>query len=313
MKIVIALGGNALGNSPSEQKERVKKTAKTIIDLYEMGHQIVIGHGNGPQVGTIYLAFEEGSKHNDKLPEMPLVEAVAMSQGYIGYHIQQALSNELKERNQQTQVVTVLTQVEVAKDDQAFVNPTKPIGSFYTLQQVEAMDAWDRYIEDAGRGYRKVVASPKPLNIVELPAIKRLIDANCIVITVGGGGIPVVAEEDRYYGVEAVIDKDFSCAKLASDINADLLLILTAVDYVDLYHNTRDQKQLDHIEFSEIDTYIKEGHFAKGSMLPKIEACKYFLKQNPSAKAIITSLEKAPLALSQQVGTIIEYKTNENP
>ena len=289
MKIVIALGGNALGNSPSEQKERVKKTAKTIIDLYEMGHQIVIGHGNGPQVGTIYLAFEEG------------------------YHIQQALSNELKERNQQTQVVTVLTQVEVAKDDQAFVNPTKPIGSFYTLQQVEAMDAWDRYIEDAGRGYRKVVASPKPLNIVELPAIKRLIDANCIVITVGGGGIPVVAEEDRYYGVEAVIDKDFSCAKLASDINADLLLILTAVDYVDLYHNTRDQKQLDHIEFSEIDTYIKEGHFAKGSMLPKIEACKYFLKQNPSAKAIITSLEKAPLALSQQVGTIIEYKTNENP
>lgn len=307
MKIVIALGGNALGSDPVEQLEKVKTTAKTIIDLFEMGHQIVVGHGNGPQVGSIYLAFDESSKINEKIPSMPLVESVAMSQGYIGYHIQQAIKNELMKRQLKGEVVSLLTQVLVDSNDPAFINPSKPIGPFYTIEQVEAMNTWERFIEDAGRGYRKVVASPQPKEIVELQWIKEWFKPENIVITVGGGGIPVIIKDHQYHGVEAVIDKDASCAKLARDLDADILLILTEVESVYLNYNSRNEQKISKIAYNEIDELVAEGHFAQGSMLPKIKACQNFLQDNFDKKAIITSLEKAPLALTGRVGTMIEH------
>ena len=308
-RIVIALGGNALGNNPEEQLELVKNTAKAIVDLIKEGHEIMIGHGNGPQVGMINLAMEYASQEGANTPTMPFPECGAMSQGYIGYHLQQAIGNELKRENIDKCCVTVITQVVVDEHDPAFKNPTKPIGSFYTKEDAEKIEKEKGYtfVEDSGRGYRRVVASPKPVEIVESNVIEKIVTTGNIVITVGGGGIPVIKTNNgELKGVPAVIDKDSSSAKLAQDLAADMLIILTAVEKVAINFNKPDQKDLSSMTLKECEKYISEGHFAKGSMLPKVEACKKFVEESPkNAVAIITSLEKAAEAIRGETGTTI--------
>ena len=308
-RIVVALGGNALGNTPKEQLEIVKETVKNIADLVEAGHEVIISHGNGPQVGMIFkaLAAVDPTTSED---DMPFAECGAMSQGYIGYHLQQALEAEFKSRNMRRKVVTVVSQVEVDKDDPAFQNPTKPIGSFYTEEEAKklAKESGDIYKEDAGRGWRKVVASPKPKKICELLTIKKLVEEHAIVITCGGGGIPVIATDNGYQGVDAVIDKDRTSALLASVLDADVLLILTAVDKVKINFNKENEQSLTNIDVSEAKKYIEDGEFAAGSMLPKVEACLYFLNRTHNKKAIITSLENAKEAIKGNNGTTITKK-----
>lgn len=306
-KIVIALGGNALGNDPIEQLKKVKIATDIISDLIKEGNDVVIGHGNGPQVGMIKLAMDYSSNSDEKTPIMPLVECGAMSQGYIGYHLQQAFNASFSEKNIEKTAVSVITQVEVSKEDKAFENPTKPVGMFYTKEKAQELqrEKGFKFIEDAGRGYRKVVPSPKPLKIVELDAIKKMIDQGLIVITVGGGGIPVVKENKKLVGIDAVIDKDKSSSKLALDLDADVLLILTAVDKVYINFNKENQKALDTLTTKDAKKYMQEGQFAKGSMLPKIEACIHFVEKSKNAYAIITSLEKAMDALKGLTGTKI--------
>lgn len=308
-KIVIALGGNALGNTPEEQLQLVKNTAKSIVDLAKQGHQIMIGHGNGPQVGMINLAMEFAANNGANTPSMPFPECGAMSQGYIGYHLQQAIGDELKKAGIDKQVVSIVTQVVVDEHDKAFTNLSKPIGAFYSKEDAEKIQKEKGYtfVEDAGRGYRRVVASPIPQKIVEAKVIEQLAANGTLVITVGGGGIPVVETAGGLKGVPAVIDKDRSSAKLATDIKADKLVILTAVEKVFVNFNKPDQKALDTLTLQEAQKYIEEGQFAKGSMLPKVEACMEFIKNAPDgAEAIITSLEKAKDALDGATGTIIK-------
>ena len=308
-RIVIALGGNALGNNPEEQLELVKNTANAIVDLIKEGHEIMIGHGNGPQVGMINLAMEYASQEGANTPTMPFPECGAMSQGYIGYHLQQAIGNELKREGIDKCCVTVVTQVVVDEHDPAFKNPTKPIGSFYTKEDAEKIEKEKGYtfVEDAGRGYRRVVASPKPVEIVESNVIEKIVATGNVVITVGGGGIPVIKNNNgELKGVPAVIDKDSSSAKLAQDLAADMLIILTAVEKVSINFNKPNQKDLSSMTLEECDKYISEGHFAKGSMLPKVEACKKFVEESSkNAVAIITSLEKAAEAIRGETGTTI--------
>lgn len=308
-RIVIALGGNALGNNPEEQLELVKNTAKAIVDLIKEGHEIMIGHGNGPQVGMINLAMEYASQEGANTPTMPFPECGAMSQGYIGYHLQQAIGNELKREGINKCCVTVVTQVVVDEHDPAFKNPTKPIGSFYTKEDAEKIEKEKGYtfVEDSGRGYRRVVASPKPVEIVESNVIEKIVATGNIVITVGGGGIPVIKSNNgELKGVPAVIDKDSSSAKLAQDLAADMLIILTAVEKVAINFNKPNQEELSSMTLEECDKYISEGHFAKGSMLPKVEACKKFVEESSkNAVAIITSLEKAAEAIRGETGTTI--------
>ena len=306
-RIVVALGGNALGNTPFEQLEKVKIAADIISDLVKEGNDVIIGHGNGPQVGMINLAMDYSANGKEKTPLMPLVECGAMSQGYIGYHLQQALGQAFKEKGINKTAVSVITQVEVAEDDKAFENPTKPVGMFYTKEKAEELERENgfTFVEDSGRGYRKVVPSPKPLHIVEIDAINKMVEAGLTVITVGGGGIPVVNKNGRLVGVDAVIDKDKSSAELASELNADFLLILTAVDKVCINFNKPDQKELDKITVEEANKYIAEGQFAKGSMLPKVEACLDFVKGGDDRCAIITLLEKASDAVKGLTGTKI--------
>ena len=306
-RIVVALGGNALGNTPFEQLEKVKIAADIISDLVKEGNDVIIGHRNGPQVGMINLAMDYSANGKEKTPLMPLVECGAMSQGYIGYHLQQALGQAFKEKGINKTAVSVITQVEVAEDDKAFENPTKPVGMFYTKEKAEELERENgfTFVEDSGRGYRKVVPSPKPLHIVEIDAINKMVEAGLTVITVGGGGIPVVNKNGRLVGVDAVIDKDKSSAELASELNADFLLILTAVDKVCINFNKPDQKELDEITVEEANKYIAEGQFAKGSMLPKVEACLDFVKGGDDRCAIITLLEKASDAVKGLTGTKI--------
>ena len=306
-RLVIALGGNALGNTPREQLELVKKTASTIVDLVEEGYDVVVGHGNGPQVGMVNLAFENSHNNGGSTPEMPFPECGAMTQGYIGYHLQQSIGKELKQRRINKAVATIITQVEVDKADKAFENPTKPIGSFYSKQDADRIAAETGYtfVEDAGRGYRRVVPSPKPVSIVELKTVETLLNEGTIVITVGGGGIPVIKNTAYFEGVAAVIDKDRASAKLALDLKADMLVILTAVDKVSLNFNKPDQIDLDEMSLEEAEKYIQEGQFAKGSMLPKVESCIEYVSHTPDGKALITSLEKAKEALQGKTGTII--------
>lgn len=307
-KIVIALGGNALGNSPEEQKIAVKKTAKSLVSLVESGNKIIVGHGNGPQVGMINLAMEKGHKVDASIPKMPFPECGAMSQGYIGYHLQNAIRHEFKQINRDVPVVTVITQVLVDKNDRAFENPTKPIGAFYTKEEAEKISKESNYEfkEDAGRGYRRVVASPKPIDIVEKESLKDLYDARNVIIACGGGGIPVVEENGEYVGVAAVIDKDFSCAKMAELMDADVLVILTAVEKVAINFGKENEKWLSEMTIDECQKYIEEGHFAPGSMLPKVEAAMSFVKSKPERKALITSLESADEALAGKTGTWIK-------
>jgi len=308
-KVVIALGGNALqeAGTPATaeaQLEVVKKTAKYIADISEKGYEIAIAHGNGPQVGRIVLASETASHVT---PAMPFDVCGAMSQGYIGYHIQQALRHELIKRGKDIPVVTLVTQVVVDKNDPAFQNPTKPIGPFYTEEEAKKIAAEKGYVmkEDAGRGWRRVVASPMPLKIVEIDSVKRLWDST-IVITVGGGGIPVIEKEDgSLEGVAAVIDKDLAAERLAEEVDADILMILTEVDKVSINFRKPDQKDLDSMTVAEAEKYIEEGHFAPGSMLPKVLASVKFAKSKPGKKAIITSLYKAVDALEGREGTAI--------
>lgn len=306
-KIVVALGGNALGDSPEEQLELVKETSKAIVKLIKDGYDVIVGHGNGPQVGMINLAFDSAHNADIGVPYMPFPECGAMSQGYIGFHLQQGLKNALVEENIDKNVVSVVTQVVVDEKEEAFVNPTKPIGQFYSKEEAEELEAktGDKYVEDSGRGYRRVVASPTPIEIVELDVVENLSDNGCVVITVGGGGIPVVKKDGHLEGVAAVIDKDKSCSKLASDLKAGTLLILTAVEKVAINFNKPNQEDLSKISVSEVHKYIEEEQFAKGSMLPKIEACLEFLKNNPEGRAIITSLDKSLEALKGNTGTII--------
>ena len=306
-RLVIALGGNALGNTPKEQLELVKKTASTIVDLVEEGYDVVVGHGNGPQVGMVNLAFENSHNSNGGTPEMPFPECGAMTQGYIGYHLQQSIGRELKLRGISKPVATIVTQVEVDKTDKAFENPTKPIGSFYSREDAERImkETGYTFVEDSGRGYRRVVPSPKPVSILEIETVEKLVSEGCIVITVGGGGIPVVRNEDYFEGVAAVIDKDRASARLALDLKADMLVILTAVDKVSINFNKPDQKELDEMSLEEARKYIEEGHFAKGSMLPKVESCIEYVQATGNGKALITSLEKAKEALQGKTGTII--------
>ena len=307
-RLVIALGGNALGNSPEEQLELVKNTAKTIVDLVEEGYHVIVGHGNGPQVGMINLAMDFAANNGANTPYMPFAECGAMSQGYIGYHLQQSIKNELISRKINKNVATVVTQVVVDENDQAFKNLTKPVGMFYTKEEADriAAEKGFTFVEDAGRGYRRVVASPQPQKITELETVKQLVDNGTVVITVGGGGIPVVEEADgTLRGVAAVIDKDKSSAKLAKDLGAEMLVILTAVDRVCINFNKPNQEELADINLEAAAKYISEGHFAKGSMLPKVEACVDYVKSSKNGVALITSLEKAKAALHGETGTII--------
>ena len=291
MRMVIALGGNALGNTPDEQLKLVKETAKQIVKIIKRGNEVVIVHGNGPQVGTIFNAFANVDPTTTD-DDMPFAECGAMSQGYIGYHLQQAISDEMKRKHINKKCVTIVTQVLVDKKDKAFKNPTKPVGVFYTKEEADkiAKEKGYTFVEDAGRGYRRVVPSPKPVTILEEKVVNTLVNNGSVVITCGGGGIPVVEHIDGYKGVDAVIDKDFAACKLASLIKADVLMILTAVSKVCIGFNTDHQKELSQMTVSEAKKYIKAGEFAKGSMLPKVEACVKFIEENPKKYALIADL-----------------------
>lgn len=308
-KIVVALGGNALQASgkpatAEAQLEVVKDTTRYIADLIGEGYKVVIAHGNGPQVGRIVLQNEAA---NDITPAMPFDVCGAMSQGMIGYHIQQALKNELQKRGNKKAVSTIVTQVVVDKEDSAFKNPTKPIGPFYTEEEANLLKKEKGYdiVEDAGRGFRRVVASPIPKRIVEIDTVETLVDSGAVVITVGGGGIPVIEENGELKGVAAVIDKDLASEKLAEDLDADTLLILTAVDKISLNFRKPNQVDLDDITVAEAKKYIEEGHFASGSMLPKVEAAIKFAEYKKGRVAIIASLDNCLEAVKGKQGTRI--------
>ena len=302
-KYVVSLGGNALGNNPEEQKQALIKVADAISDLVKDGHEVAIVHGNGPQVGMINLAFETSKE----TPNMPFPECGAMSEGYIGYHIQNALYNCLKEKGINKTVSTVITQVLVDPQDPLFQNPSKPIGSFYSKEEAALIGKEKGYImkEDAGRGYRRVVPSPLPIDIIEKETIKTLLDNGQVVICAGGGGIPVIQKENRLEGVAAVIDKDYASAKLAELINADYLVILTAVDYVSINYKKEDEMILTNVNQEMMERYLEQGHFAKGSMYPKVQAVINFLKSS-NGTAVIASLKNAKEAFKLKAGTIIK-------
>ena len=305
-KVVIALGGNALGKDVEEQKEAVAKTAKVIVDLAQQGLDIIVTHGNGPQVGMIQNAMDNLVVMHENYKQVPLPTSVAMSQGYIGIDLQNAIKYELYSRNIEGKVSTILSQVEVDKNDPAFENPTKPIGRFLSKEEAEENEANGvRCMEDAGRGYRVVVASPMPQRIRELETIKTLVNAGHIVITCGGGGIPVISENGKLVGVNAVIDKDNASSLLAAQLGADYLVILTAVEKVAINFGKPEEKWLNELDTEEARKYMKEGHFAPGSMLPKVEAAVEFAESKPGRTALITLLEKAKDGILGKTGTRI--------
>ena len=306
-KIVIALGGNALGNTAAEQLELVANTAKAIVDLIAEGNEVVIAHGNGPQVGMINLGLSTAAEAGAIKADMPFPECGAMSEGYIGYHLQQAIGNELVSRGMKKPVATIVTQTVVSEDDPAFHNPTKPVGAFYDKETAERIAAEKGYtmVEDAGRGYRRVVPSPKPFDIVEAESIKTLVDAGNVVIAVGGGGIPVIRKDGKVFGTPAVIDKDFGSELLAELLDADILIILTAVEKVAINFNKPDQKGLDDLTPAEAAAYIAQDQFAKGSMLPKVQAAVKFAESKAGLTALITLLEKTKDGIAGKTGTRI--------
>lgn len=308
-KIVVALGGNALQDSDASptaqaQIKVIEETVSHLADLIEEGNNLVITHGNGPQVGRILIQNEMA---NEVTPAMPLDVCGAMSQGMIGYHMQQVLGNELRTRGIENPVVTVATQVLVDKDDQAFEEPSKPVGPFYKEEEARELEKEKGYhmVEDSGRGYRRVVPSPVPKGIVELATIKNLIDNNTIVIAVGGGGIPVVEEDKKIVGIEAVVDKDLASQILAEDIDADVLIMLTAVEQVAINFGKPNEEWLAQVSTEDMRRYAEEGHFAPGSMLPKVLAGIEFVESRPGRKTIITSLDKVKEAIEGKNGTII--------
>jgi carbamate kinase len=309
--IVVALGGNALqkhGEASAVAQQRVAaETAQQLIPLIQAGHRLVIVHGNGPQVGNIVL--HEEAINTPSVPTLPFDSCGAMSQGLIGYWLQQALDNALRAHNADKPVATVVAQMVVDVADPAFANPTKPIGPFYETETMARQVAAERgftVVEDAGRGWRRVVPSPKPQELVEKQAVKTLLGAGCVVITAGGGGVPVVREHATHHGVEAVIDKDFSAALVADQIDADELVILTAVDAAMIRFGTPEQEEIRHATPQAMQQYIDQGYFAKGSMLPKVQAAMNFANQ-PGRKAVIASLERVAEALAGSTGTTIAY------
>lgn len=307
-KVVIALGGNALGDTLEEQMAAVRITAKAIVDLIQDGNQVVIVHGNGPQVGMINNAFTQYARI-DGSRAMPLSICVAMSQAYIGYDIQNALREEMLTRGMEVPgIVTMVTQIEVDAADPAFENPTKPIGKFMTEEMAKQEREKNGWIikEDAGRGYRRVVASPKPKAIVEAPAIRDMVEAGNLVICCGGGGIPVLQQGNHLKGASAVIDKDFASELLAETLDADLLVILTAVEKVAIHFGTPEQENLSHLSVAEAGRYAEAGEFAPGSMLPKVQAAMRFAESKKGRRSVITLLEKARDALQGETGTWIE-------
>ncbi len=306
-RIVIALGGNALGNTATEQLALVSNTAKAIVDLIAEGNEVVIAHGNGPQVGMINLGLSTAAEAGAIKADMPFPECGAMSEGYIGYHLQQAIGNELASRGMTKPVATIVTQTVVSEDDPAFQNPTKPVGAFYDKETADRIAKEKGYtmVEDAGRGYRQVVPSPKPFDIVEAESIKALFNAGHVVIAVGGGGIPVVRKDGKVYGTPAVIDKDFGSELLAELLDADVLVILTAVEKVAINFNKPDQKGLDDLTPAQAKVYMDENQFAKGSMLPKVQAAVKFAESKPGRTALITLLEKAKDGIAGKTGTRI--------
>jgi carbamate kinase len=307
-RMVIALGGNALGKTPETQLEAVRTTAGIIADLIKDGYDIILTHGNGPQVGMINLAFE-----GPQVPDVPFPECGAMSQGYIGYHLQNALRNELDQRSINKSVVSLVTQVIVDQKDPAFDNPSKPVGSFYTKEEAEKLQKEKGYImeEDAGRGYRRVVPSPEPLDIVEIDIIRTLVKNGHLVIACGGGGVPVVQDKKQLKGIPAVIDKDLASGRLAHLLDADILLILTAVEQVALNFRKENQKWIQEMNVEYAQKYLNEGHFARGSMAPKIKAAIEFANSRPDRKSIITSLDRAREGLEGKTGTIIKKYTGK--
>ena len=308
-RIVIALGGNALGKNLPKQMIAVKHTAKAIVDLIEQGNEVIIAHGNGPQVGMIQEAMTQLNRSDpEKYIPCPLSVCVAMSQGYIGYDLQNALREEMLNRGIKKNAATVLTQVEVDKNDPAFKNPTKPIGSFMTEEEAKKMVAERGYnvVEDAGRGYRRVVASPQPVAIVELDTIRSLIETGNVVIACGGGGIPVfITEGNHLKGAAAVIDKDFAAARLAEQVNADALIILTAVEKVAIHFGTPEQEDLSELTSESAQAYIEAGEFAPGSMLPKVQAALQFAQSGEGRTSLITLLDKAADGIAGKTGTVI--------
>ena len=305
-KVVIALGGNALGKDVEEQKEAVAKTAKVIVDLAQQGLDIIVTHGNGPQVGMIQNAMDNLVVMHENYKQVPLPTSVAMSQGYIGIDLQNAIKYELYSRNIEGKVSTILSLVEVDKNDPAFENPTKPIGRFLTKEEAEENEANGvRCMEDAGRGYRVVVASPMPHRIRELETIKTLVNAGHIVITCGGGGIPVISENGKLVGVNAVIDKDNASSLLAAQLGADYLVILTAVEKVAINFGKENQEWLSDLTVEQAKEYIAEEQFAKGSMLPKIEAAIRFAESGEGRRTLITLLDKAAEGIAGKTGTVI--------
>ncbi|MBO7709122.1 MAG: carbamate kinase [Lachnospiraceae bacterium] len=306
-RIVLALGGNALGSNLPEQMIAVRKTAAAMVDLIEEGDELVIAHGNGPQVGMIQNAMTELVRSDpEKYIPCPLSVCVAMSQGYIGYDLQNALREEMLDRGINIGCATVLTQVEVDPQDPAFENPTKPIGAFMTKEEAEhLMQARDyQVVEDAGRGYRRVVASPKPVSIVEIDTIRSLVETDHVVIACGGGGIPVFRTEGHHLkGAAAVIDKDFAAERLAEQLDADCLIILTAVEKVAVNFGKPDERWLDELTPGLAEQYIEEGQFAPGSMLPKVQAAVQFVRSAPGREALITLLEKAKDGIKGRTGT----------
>ena len=306
-RVVIALGGNALGNTLPEQMAAVKITAKAIVDLIEDGCEVVVSHGNGPQVGMINNAMIALTHEDLEQPNTPLSVCVAMSQAYIGYDLQNALREELLNRNiTDIPVATMITQVRVDENDPAFQNPSKPIGKFVDAEQAKMMEEKFNYImkEDAGRGYRRVVASPKPAEIIEIGTIRTMVDAGNLVIAGGGGGIPVTRQGNHLKGASAVIDKDFASCLIAKELDADYLIILTAVEKVALNFGKPDEKWLNDVSVEEAEQYVKEGHFAPGSMLPKVQAAMDFASSKPGRTALITLLEKSRDAVQGKTGTM---------
>ena len=308
-RVVIALGGNALGKNLPEQMVASHRTAKAICDLIEEGCEVVIAHGNGPQVGMIQNAMNALVRTDpERYITVPLSVCVAMSQGYIGYDLQNAMREEMLDRGIDLGVATVLTQIEVDPSDPAFQHPTKPIGPFLTKEEADRLILERHYdiVEDAGRGYRRVVASPSPRSIIEIGTIRSLVDTNHVVIACGGGGIPVFRTEGHHLkGAAAVIDKDFAAERLAEEVDADTLIILTAVEKVAIHFGKPDQRNLDSLTVGEAQRYSEEGEFAPGSMLPKVQACMKFASSKPGRTALITLLEKARDGISGKTGTRI--------
>ena len=306
-RVVIALGGNALGNTPEEQKERVKRSARSIVDFVQSGVQVLVCHGNGPQVGMIKKSMDITAKLGEKLPCVPFPECGSMSEGYIGFHLQNAIGNEFRARKMNDSVATLVTQVQVDAADPSFQRPTKPIGNFMSKEDADKLAAAGvAVVEDAGRGYRQVVASPAPVRIVEEDAVRKLVDQGVTVIAGGGGGVPVVEKDGVLTGIDAVIDKDFTSVKLAETIDADVVVILTAVEKVAIRFGTPEQLWLDTLTTTEARKYIEDKEFAEGSMLPKISAAIKFAESKPGRRALITSLEKAKEGLEGSTGTWIQ-------